>query len=232
MDSPPPARRKFPRALVVNGALALAALAVAALVWHDEARVLVETARGLVGRAVEAAGRAGPLPFFCALAVLPAFGMPALAFTLTAGPLFGKTLGMPAVLALTLAAMTVNMALAWWLARHALRPQVEGLVTRLGHRIPQVPPGDETALIVLLRVTPGVPFFVQNWLMGLAEIPFGKYMAVSCLTAWPHAAAWVFFGEKLKEGRGALILLAVLLLAATAAGANLARHHYGKKRRK
>ena len=52
MVSPPPARRKFPRAPLQLGALALAALAVAALVWHDEARALMEAARGLVDRAV------------------------------------------------------------------------------------------------------------------------------------------------------------------------------------
>jgi uncharacterized membrane protein YdjX (TVP38/TMEM64 family) len=232
MDPSQPARRKFPRALLVAGALALVALGVAALVWREEARGAVAAAKTLAGDAVAAAESAGPGVFFGAMALLPAAGVPMLAFMLPAGPAFGPSLGMPAVIGLTWAALAANMALTWWLARRALRPQLERLIARLGHRIPQVPPDDTTALIVLLRVTPGVPFFAQNYLLGLAGVPFGRYLLVSCLAAWPPATAWVYFGDKLKEGRAGLILLSFLLLAAVAAGANLVRHHYGKKQTK
>lgn len=231
MESSPPARRQPTRTLLVLGALALALL-VAAFVWRDEARAAAGEAKVLAARTVAAAERAGPAPFFGAMALLPAAGAPMLAFMLPAAPAFAPSLGMPAVIGLTWAAFAINMALTWWLARRALRPQLERLLARLGHKIPAVPPDDTTALIVLLRVTPGVPFFAQNYLLGLAGVPFGRYLLVSCLAAWPPAAAWVYFGDKLKEGRAGLILFAVLLLAAAAAAANLVRHHYGKKRKK
>jgi uncharacterized membrane protein YdjX (TVP38/TMEM64 family) len=172
---------------------------------------------------------AGPAAFFSAMAVLPAFGVPALAFMLPAGPVFASTLGMPLVLALSLAALTVNMILAYWLARYALRPWLARLITRLGYTLPQVPPGDTTALIVLLRVTPGVPALAQNYLLGLADTPFIKYLLVSCLCAWPHISVYVYFGEKLREGRKGLILIAVLLLVALIAAARLVMHHYRGK---
>jgi uncharacterized membrane protein YdjX (TVP38/TMEM64 family) len=169
---------------------------------------------------------AGPVAFFSAMAVLPAFGVPALAFMLPAGPVFAPTLGMPLVLALSLAALTVNMILAYWLARYALRPWLAGLITRLGYKLPQVPAGDTTALIVLLRVTPGVPALAQNYLLGLADTPFGKYLLVSCLCAWPHISVYVYFGEKLGEGNKGLILFGVLLVVAVVAAARIVRHHY------
>ncbi len=186
----------------------------------------------LLDQIVAKVREAGPVAFFSAMAVLPAFGVPALAFMLPAGPVFAPSLGMPLVLALALAALTVNMVLAYWLARYALRPWLARLITRLGYQLPQVPPGDTTALIVLLRVTPGVPALAQNYLLGLADTPFGKYLLVSCLCAWPHISVYVYFGEKLREGNRGLILIGVLLVVALVAAARLVRHHYhGKSKR-
>jgi hypothetical protein len=92
-------------------------------------------------------------------------------FALSAGPLFGEKLGTPAILLLGLAAITFNLIVAYWLARRWLRPPLARLVARLGYTLPAVERGDATDLIVLLRVTPGPPFFVQNYLLGLAEVP-------------------------------------------------------------
>src|SRR5258705_2504519 len=46
---------------------------------------------------------------------------------------------------------------------------------RSGYKLPEVAAGDATDLIVLVRVTPGVPFPVQNYLLGLAQVPVVKY---------------------------------------------------------
>jgi uncharacterized membrane protein YdjX (TVP38/TMEM64 family) len=219
--SSPAARGKTLRVKLAVGAVAL--LAVAALVARGV------NLHALIQRGVDATAAVGPTAFFLGLAVLPAFGVPALPFMVTAASAFGARLGMPGVLACAFAAMAANMALSYWLARFALRPWLTRLVARLGHRLPEVPPGDTTALIVLLRVTPGVPFFAQNYLLGLADVPPGKYLAVSCAAAWPITAAWIYFGEALQKGRGKYILLAVLLLVALTAGAWLVRRHHGRK---
>ncbi len=224
MDSSPRAARQ---ALLLKLAIVVVVVGVAgALILHGV------NLGDLLDHLLEKARKAGPLAFFTAMAVLPAFGVPALAFMLPAGPVFAPTLGMPLVLALSLAALTVNMILAYWLARYALRPWLARLITRLGYKLPQVPPGDTTALIVLLRVTPGVPALAQNYLLGLADTPFVKYLLVSCLCAWPHISVYVYFGEELREGRKGLILVGGLLLVAVIAAARLVRHHYHGKANK
>jgi uncharacterized membrane protein YdjX (TVP38/TMEM64 family) len=224
MDPSPRAARK---ALLLKVGLAAGVVAVVGLL-SLRGVVLGDLLDQIVAKVREA----GPVAFFSAMAVLPAFGVPALAFMLPAGPVFAPSLGMPLVLALALAALTVNMVLAYWLARYALRPWLARLITRLGYQLPQVPPGDTTALIVLLRVTPGVPALAQNYLLGLADTPFGKYLLVSCLCAWPHISVYVYFGEKLREGNRGLILIGVLLVVALVAAARLVRHHYhGKSKR-
>ena len=173
---------------------------------------------------------AGPLPFFIAMALLPAVGVPMTVFSLTAGTAFAPQMGMGAVIAAGLAAVTINLILTYWLARRALRPWLTRLITRLGHKVPQVEAADMTDLIVLIRVTPGVPFFAQNYLLGLADAPVGKYLWISCATSWTYTAAIIVFGEALRHGRAKLILEAVLVLVALTAATHLLRRHYGRKK--
>ena len=222
-----PAHRAARKALLLK-------LAVAAIVLGGAAVLVLRGVdlRGLLAHLLDDIRSAGPVVFFTAMALLPACGVPSLAFMLPAGPAFGPTLGMPLVIALSIAASTVNLILAYWLSRFALRPLLARLIAQLGYKLPQVPPGDTTALIVLLRVTPGVPFIAQNFLLGLGDTPFRQYLLVSCLCSWPHISLWVYFGKQLEEGHGALILVGVLLLVAFFAATNLVRKHYGRKQAK
>jgi uncharacterized membrane protein YdjX (TVP38/TMEM64 family) len=186
--------------------------------------------RGLGHQGIEAVRAAGPLAFFAAMAVLPAVGVPLLVFMLPVGKLFGERFGLPVVVAYSLVAITVNLLFTYWLARWALRPPLARLIERLGYKLPQVNSGDATDLVIILRVTQGIPFLVQNYLCGLAEVPFRKYLLVSCLAGWPAAAAYVVFGRALLEGNGRTILIAVGALAALIAATHLVRRHYGRKK--
>jgi uncharacterized membrane protein YdjX (TVP38/TMEM64 family) len=87
-----------------------------------------------------------------------------------------------------------------------------------------------TDLIVVLRVTPGVPFFVQNYILGLADAPFGKFLGISCAAAWPYTAAFIVFGDALHHGRAKLIIEGVLVLVALTAATHFVRRHYGRKK--
>ena len=214
-----------------NRALLLKLVAVGAVLLVGAGLV----ARGLDLKALLAQGleiirSAGPVAFFTAMAVLPALGAPQMAFALTAGPVFGPTLGLGPVIGLALFALMVNMALSYFLARRALRPLLEMLFKRLGYPLPRATPGDEFDLIVLLRVTPGVPFPVQNYLLGLAEVPFGQYLFVSFLIQGPLNAAFILFGDALLHGKGKVALIALSIILALMAAAQLVRKHYGKKR--
>lgn len=186
--------------------------------------------KGLIAQGLDLIRGAGPVAFFTAMALLPAAGAPLLAFLLTSGSAFGPTLGMGAVIALALLAITINMVLSYFLARRALRPLLEALFTRLGYRLPRAESGDYFDLIVILRVTPGVPFPVQNYLLGLAEVPFGRYLLTSLLCTAPAAAAFIVFGEAMLHGRGRAALIGLGLILAVAAGTQLVRKHYAKKR--
>ncbi len=222
-DAPVTAARR--RMLLVKlGAVALVLLVGAALVARGY------DLRGAIEQGLALVRGAGPAVFFLAMALLPAVGAPQMAFTLTAGPLFGAQLGMPLVVLLALAAMLFNMVLSYWLASRVLRPVLEALFKRLGYKIPQVQQGDETGLIVLLRVTPGIPFPVQNYLLGLARARFGRYLLISFALQGPLNAAFVLFGDALLQGKGRMAFYGISAIVVLLVGTRLLRKHYGRKR--
>lgn len=172
----------------------------------------------------------GPAAFFGAMAVLPSLGCPLSVFTLTAGPVFGPTLGLPLVLSLAGAAIAANLALSYWLARYGFRPSIEWLFARLGYRLPQVSADNELALTVLVRVTPGPPFVLQSYLLGLAGVAFRIYMLVSWPISTAYAIAFILFGDSLAQGKGKVALLSISLLIALTVGVQFLRRHFARKR--
>lgn len=214
------------RALLFKLAAAAAVVVVGGLLlaWGFNLKLLVQ-------QGLELIRSAGAVTFFIAMTLLPAVGAPLSFFSLTAGSVFGPQLGMPAVLALSLGAIVANMVLSYFLASRAFRPLLERLVKLLGYRLPQVDSGDVTDLIVLLRVTPGVPFPVQNYLLGLAGVPFVRYLVVSALIQLPINGAVILFGDALLHGKGKIALVSLLLLLTLMVGTHLVRKHYGAKKK-
>lgn len=172
----------------------------------------------------------GPVAFFSAMAILPAFGFPLLAFSLTAGPVFAPRFGLPLVALFVLLSLIANVALTYWLSRYAFRPLLEKMVTRMGYKLPQVAKDDHVSLAVIVRVTPGPPFFVQGYLLGLAEVPFRIYMTVSTLISGSFAVAVVFFGDSLVNGRGKIAFLAFSALVALMVIVQWLRKRYSQKK--
>lgn len=187
--------------------------------------------RALVDSIMELIRAQGAVVFFTAMALLPAVGFPVLAFGLTAGPAFSEQLGMGTVVGCVLVAVTINFLISYALARRALRPLLEKLMKRFGYKMPEVEADDAADLIIILRLTPGVPFFVQNYMAGLAEVKFGKYLIISCLIVWPFNAATVLFADALMHGKGKVALTSFMVLAAASAGTHLARKHYTRKKK-
>jgi len=221
LENPVAPRKKLP--VVKLAIVALAAIVVAVLVLRGlDIRALAEQLMTMVQNT-------GPAVFFTAMAVLPAIGLPIMPFDLAAGPVFGERLGMPLVVTLALAAITLNFVVSYWLARRALRPLLEKLLNRLGYTVPKMEDSDLIDLTILIRVTPGPPFFVQNYLLGLAGVPFGRYMLISCVVTWVYTAGLVLFGDALRHGKGKMAVLAASLLIVAVVITHWARKHYGGK---
>ena len=94
--------------LVKLGGLALVLLAGAVLIMQGY------DVKGAIQQGLELVRGAGPAVFFLAMAILPALGVPQMAFILSAGPLFGPQLGIAVVVLLALSAMTCWMRRPVW----------------------------------------------------------------------------------------------------------------------
>lgn len=187
--------------------------------------------RGLAERGMDLVRGAGPGTFFTAMALTPAVGVPATIFTLTAGPAFGPQLGIGWVIVLCMAAVLINVTLTHFLTHLALRPVLEKLLTRLGYKLPQVAPENMTDLAVIVRVTPGSPFPVQNYLLGLAGVPLARNLLVVFIVQSFYLPAFVMFGDALQHGKGKMAMMAVGLLVAAVAVTHLLRKRYGAKKK-
>ncbi len=221
-QKPTPAQKKA--LLIKLAAVAFVLLAGAVLVLRGlDVRALFDDTLRLMREV-------GPWAFFAAMAVLPAAGFPLSPFWLSAGPVFGPELGLPLVIALAGTSLLVNLALTYWLARYAFRPVLVWLVRKLGYELPQVAVADQVEVTVLLRVTPGSPYFIQGYLLGLAEIPFKTYLLISWIISMVYGVAFIFFGDSLAQGRGKLALLAFGAVVALAVGFRFLRKRMLKRK--
>ncbi len=205
--------------------LAAAGATVAFWWWREHGydfRTSVEAAIALLREA-------GPWAFFAAMAVLPAVGFPLLMFHLTVGAAFGPTLGLSGVLIAAGVALAVNLALTWWLASRALRPWLEAMMARTKYRIPELPVSQHAELTLLVRITPGPPFFVQGYLLGLAGVGFRTYMVVSWPVAMALGSGFIVFGDAIVHGKGRMALFGVSAIAAVFLLIHFLRRRHARK---
>ena len=186
-----------------------------------------------VGRSIEAGVAvlhdAGPLVFFTAMALLPAIGCPLSLFTLTAGTAFAGQLGLPLVLGCCGVALAVNLMLTYWLTAVGLRPWLEQWVAHTKYKIPKLDEADHAELTLIVRITPGPPFTVQSYLLGLARVRFATYLWVSWAVVMPMTVAFVVFGDAILHGKAYVAVLGLSAIVGVSLIIHLIRRHYGKK---
>jgi len=175
---------------------------------------------------VEALGKIGPIPFFAALGVLPALWFPVSPFLILAGALYPLDVAIGG----GLAALAVNMALTWLLSGRWLRPFFDRLATRLGRRPPELTRANMVRVTLLMRIAPGIPFALQNYLLGLARVPFVWYMGISLLPVYAYALGFILLGEALLTGETFWVLAGATLLTALWLAAREARSRLRERR--
>ena len=152
-----------------------------------------------------------PAPvFFGAMTLAILLPVPATVFYFTAGPIFG----VPQALGWIVFVLAANALLVHAVASSVLRPKLARLAERRGVRIPQLERSEDQLLFLLvMRVTPGIPYFVQSWAVALAGIDRLRFVVVSVLVQMFYAAGFVVLGRSAFEGRLGGVGLAVAFLA-------------------
>ena len=121
--------------------------------------------------------KAHPWWLFAALVVLPGLPMPTSALMVLAGTVWSERPVMACGIALL--AIALNMSWTYWLAAQPARAVVERMLAAGTLRVPELPRNNHLRLLLVLRLTPGIPLFVQNYLLGFFRVPFPLYLPLS-----------------------------------------------------
>jgi uncharacterized membrane protein YdjX (TVP38/TMEM64 family) len=143
---------------------------------------------------------------------------PGALLTIAAGFAYGFW-GLP----IALAAATVGASLAFLIARYLARESVRRAIETRRNiaAIDRAIAAEGWKIELLLRLSPLVPFNLQNYLFGLTAVPFGSYVAATFVGIAPATAVFVAIGTlgeaALDPGSGKWALLGGGLLATVAA---------------
>ena len=216
-----PAAKKIPWVKLAMVAAVLVVVAVLVLRGMN-LRQLVDQGMALIRGA-------GPWVFFSAMALLPAIGAPLLFFTILAGEAFAAQITLGGVIAATLVAVAVNLALTYVVAHWALRPALTGLLKRYGYSIPRVTGENALAVALLVRLTPGTPFFLQGCILALAGVPFRMFMLVSWLCVLPWCIGAIVLGRGVLTGNFKVAVYGLGVIVAAVAAVHLLRRKFMKR---
>lgn len=141
---------------------------------------------------VASLGAWGPLAFMAGYSVAPVVFAPAFLLTIAAGAIFGF---LPGVLYVMIGA-SIGATLAFLTGRYLARGFVEGLLAR-EPRLQLIDRAVERhgfRLVVLLRMSPAVPFTLLNYALGLSRVRLLDYVAAN-IGMLPVVAMYVYSGK-------------------------------------
>ena len=173
--------------------LALAALALAGLVLAG--RALGNELERFVAW-VASLGAWAPLIFIAGYVLATVMLAPASVLTLAAGAVFGLVQGVAYVFVGAMAGAAAAFLVARHLARGAVERRLAGSprVAAIDRAVAR----DGRRIVLLLRLTPIVPFNFLNYALGLSRIGFGDYIVAS-LGILPGTIVYVYYGTLLRS---------------------------------
>jgi uncharacterized membrane protein YdjX (TVP38/TMEM64 family) len=160
---------------------------------------------------------ASPVPFFVAMAVLPAIGVPLSPFQIVAGATFGIWVALIG----SVAAIALNLCIGYVIAHSKLRPRIESLFERFDYKVPDFAGGGRAAwrFAAAIKLAPALPTFAKTYILAVTAVPFPIFFAVSLAISSVFAVAWVVIGDSLlshdvNHTTIAAIAIAVLVVVA------------------
>jgi uncharacterized membrane protein YdjX (TVP38/TMEM64 family) len=97
---------------------------------------------------------------------------------------------------LTYASIAFASVLAFLAARYLLRDKIGLLLNRRRkyRTLDKAVADDGWKVVVLMRLSPVVPFNLQNYALGVTAIPFTQYLTATLIGIIPGIAIYVYFG--------------------------------------
>ena len=163
-----------------------------------------------------------PAFFILGLALLPLGPVPVSPIWLLAGMRFGPGVGF----AVSAFCLLVNFGIAYLLSSKVLRGPLERVLMKFRIKVPKIPPEDAAKFTFMIRLVPGNPLCVQNYLLGIMRIRPLLYFGVGLPIQLLYAIAFIQFGGAIFEGQLGRVILAALFLVVIILGVKLVAKYY------
>lgn len=168
------------------------AVVIALLLFGREAAAYVPTFITWV----QSLGPWGPLGFIAGYVVVSLLMMPAFMLTLASGALWGFWSG----LLYTMSGAAAGSTCAFLASRYLVRRFVERYVERHPRiaAIDRAVESEGARLVLLLRLSPAVPYVLLNYVLGVSRLRFRDYL-VGIAGMTPVAAMYVYAGKLIGD---------------------------------
>jgi uncharacterized membrane protein YdjX (TVP38/TMEM64 family) len=154
---------------------------------------------------------AHPWALVLAIAILPGIGVPISPLLILVGIILGPRYGMVLTTVIGVSAQTFCLIWTYWLAAGPLRDFLKNTVLKKW-TLPELTQRSALRLGFIIRVTPGIPYSVQNVALGVMGLRFGTYLLVSVPVQALYATGFIVTGGAIFQGKGGLALTGILLL--------------------
>jgi uncharacterized membrane protein YdjX (TVP38/TMEM64 family) len=208
MDKPthaaPKLRRNLALLLIPAGLSAM----VVFLLWQSHPEVaywlgLLEDGRSFL--------EAKPWALIALLATLPGLGFPISPLLALFGVVLAPRYGIPATLALAFVAQGICTTWTYALAVGPMRAVLRNYILRY-RSLPEMTPQNMIRLGLILRLTPGIPYALQNVVLGILGMRLMPYLLVSLPTTSLWTAGFVITGGAIFKGQVGWIIAGVAIL--------------------
>lgn len=153
-----------------------------------------------------------PWALFAAVVIVGGIPLPLSPVILLAGVVFTERFGIATAVLICYAAMVISMVWTYFVAAYPLHRLCSKIIMRFADRLPEVPDHHKLKVALVVRITPGIPFFVQNYFLGFSRIPFVQYLWVSLLVQAFYTTGFVVSGGAIFEGKAGLAILGLAIL--------------------
>lgn len=201
------------KALASAGLIVLLALVALVLIWLNREDIVAQVTALRAWSIAQLEGIPASL-YMLTMIIAPAFGAPLSIFYVTIAAVMG---GPVEGVLWACVGVALNMALSYYMAAYLCRPLLHRLMIKLGYKVPVIRADLEKKVIIIVRVSP-LPFFVQNYSLGIARVQFWPYLWISVLIQSFWAVGMILLADSFFSGSwllavsGAVVLITAFLV--------------------
>ena len=154
---------------------------------------------------------AHPWALMLALATLPGVGFPLSPLLVFFGIALAPRFGMPLTCLLGICAQSMCTTWTYLLASGPLREGLRQIISKR-RQLPEPSEENMVKMCLILRITPGIPYPLQNIVLGILGMRLLPYLAVSLPITSAWTIAFIVTGGAIFEGSAGLAITGILII--------------------